>query len=78
MIFLSEHALFTDDSDASQLHSNLKKPLKHAGAYKGTTGWRDEGRSVVVVYLDCSKPFDTISHHIHTGKLRHVNQTSER
>ena len=30
--FLLVHALFTDDSDASLLHSNLTKPLKYAGA----------------------------------------------
>lgn len=26
----------------------------------GTTAWIDEGRTVVVVYLDFSKPFDTV------------------
>lgn len=78
MIFLSEHVLFTDDSDVSQLHSNLTKLLKHAGTYTGTTGWRDEGRPMAVIYLDFSKSFNTLSHHIHTDKLRCVNQTSER
>jgi len=38
--------------------------------YDGMTGWVDEGRAVVVVYLDFSKPFDTVSHNILLGELR--------
>jgi len=34
------------------------------------TGWVDEGRAVVVVYLDFSKAFNTLSHNILLGKLR--------
>jgi len=38
--------------------------------YDAMTGWVDEGRAVVVVYLDFSKAFDTVSHNILLRKLR--------
>ncbi|GAB0207731.1 mitochondrial enolase superfamily member 1 [Grus japonensis] len=38
--------------------------------YDGMTSWVDEGRAVDVVYLDFSKPFDTISNNILRSKLR--------
>jgi len=38
--------------------------------YDDMTGWVDEGRAVDVVYLDCSKTFDTVSYNILLGKLR--------
>ncbi|GAB0203498.1 mitochondrial enolase superfamily member 1 [Grus japonensis] len=36
----------------------------------GMTSWVDEGRAADVTYLDFSKAFDTICHHILVGKLR--------
>jgi len=38
--------------------------------HDGVTGWVDEGRAVVVVYLDFSKAFNTFSHNGLLGKLR--------
>jgi len=34
------------------------------------TGWVDEGRAVVVVYLDFNKACDMVSHNLLLGKLR--------
>jgi len=47
--------------------------------YDDMTGWVDEGRAVDV-YLNFSKPFDTVSHNILLGKLRKygLNERSER
>jgi len=38
--------------------------------YNCMTGWVDEGRAMDVVYLDFSKPSDTVSHNILLGKPR--------
>jgi len=46
--------------------------------YDGVTGWVDEGRAVDVVYLDFSKAFNTVSHHILLGSSGSVGWTSGR
>jgi len=38
--------------------------------YDGMTSWVDEGRAVDVVYLNFSKAFGTVFHHILIGNLR--------
>jgi len=38
--------------------------------YDAMTGWVDEGRAVVVVKLDFSKAFNTVSHDILLGMFR--------